>query len=157
MIIAIDPGASGGIAVHKAEPDTTRVFKMPDTISDLVELTLLLFREYDINKPVVYMEQLTGFTGRINTGSTSFKMGKFYYPFETLCHAFEKRLVMVPPQKWMKKLGLGTRSSYTDQNKWKGHLKEVAQRLYPSMKVTLHSADALLILEYAKGEEQFKF
>lgn len=35
---------------------------------------------------------------------------------------------------------------------WKNKLKAEAQRLFPSIKVTLKTADALLIYEYAKKE-----
>jgi hypothetical protein len=34
-------------------------------------------------------------------------------------------------------------------HEWKRKLKEEAQRLFPNMDVTLKTADALLILEYA--------
>jgi len=144
--------------VYRLDEKTTRTFSMPETIADIVELLLLLWGEADGYTPVIYMEQLTGFTGRTNTGSSNFKMGKYYYPIETLCFAFDKRLVMVPPQRWMKALGTGTRSSYSDQTQWKNHLKEMAQRLYPEIKITLKVADSLLLLEYAKQcESRFSF
>jgi hypothetical protein len=45
-------------------------------------------------------------------------------------------------------LGLGVKKTYG--TRWKAHLKERAQALYPHLTVTLKTADALLILEAGK-------
>jgi hypothetical protein len=54
----------------------------------------------------------------------------------------------VQPQKWQKPLGVGTRSACATRSEWKGKLRACAQRLYPKLKPTLSTADAILILEY---------
>jgi hypothetical protein len=55
------------------------------------------------------------------------------------------RVRFVRPQKWQKALSLGNRKTYGDQ--WKNHLKTNASDLFPSITVSLKTADALLMLE----------
>jgi hypothetical protein len=56
---------------------------------------------------------------------------------------------MVPPKKWQQALGLGSAKDLT-KTQWKNKLKNKAQQLYPQIKVTLATADALLIYEAAR-------
>jgi hypothetical protein len=60
-----------------------------------------------------------------------------------MAEGFELHLLQ--PQKWMAKLSLKKRPQ-EEQRHWKNRLKEEAQRRFPSLKVTLANADALLIL-----------
>jgi hypothetical protein len=57
---------------------------------------------------------------------------------------------MVRPAKWQQHFGLGKRSGCASDTEWKNKLKQAAQRLYPDIKVTLDTADALLLLEYGR-------
>ena len=59
------------------------------------------------------------------------------------------RTELITPQKWQKALGLGT-SKGMKPTEWKNKLKAEAPRLFPDIKVTLKTADALLILEATK-------
>jgi hypothetical protein len=58
---------------------------------------------------------------------------------------------LVRPQKWQGYLSLG--KSEGDKTKWKNKLKQRAQSLFPSLDVTLATADALLLLEYGNKTE----
>ena len=58
------------------------------------------------------------------------------------------RIVEVTPQRWQKWLGIGTSKGSASKTAWKNKLKAEAQRRNPDAKVTLATADALLILEY---------
>ena len=84
---------------------------------------------------------------------------------------------LVTPQKWQKEVGLRfppvnkgqydglSDSERTDEKKRisglnakrkrdnKNMMKELAQRIYPHLKVTLDTADALLILHYAQKNQ----
>jgi hypothetical protein len=163
MIIAVDPGASGGIAV--LHDGAVEVRPMPETIGDLVTAFIDTIQKRDAGDPcVVYVEQLSGFAGGVgNPGARMFVMGKYYWPFEALCFAFDIRLQYVTPQKWQGSFGLGKRGSSKGNGKnefarmkreWKGKLKAEAQRTFPMVqKVTLETADALMILEYARRVE----
>jgi len=52
----------------------------------------------------------------------------------------------IPPQAWQKNAGTGT-ALKLNRTQWKRKLKEIAQQRYPSLKVTLSTADALLMLD----------
>ena len=61
----------------------------------------------------------------------------------------------VTPQKWQKEFSnsLGKSRDY-DKREWKNRLKGLAQQMFPAEKVTLKTADALLLAEY--GRRVFK-
>jgi hypothetical protein len=137
MIIAIDPGKSGGIAW--GDPKTPTTANMPETLGDLVHLTRSMLGESNI----AYLEKVGGYAGGPGApGSAMFNFGRNYGHLEALLSSMELRLIT--PQKWQKALSLGT-SNGRSKTEWKNHLKETAQRLYPNNKVTLATADALLI------------
>lgn len=57
----------------------------------------------------------------------------------------------VTPQQWQKDLGLGNSRGMT-KTQWKNKLKAKAQELFPDVKVTLKTADALLIWEWYRRQ-----
>lgn len=57
-------------------------------------------------------------------------------------------IILVRPAKWQGALSLGKKASHGKD--WKRHLKSEAQRRFPTCNVTLKTADALLLLAYAK-------
>ena len=59
------------------------------------------------------------------------------------------RIVRVRPHDWQKHLRLGTKKDCSGTTEWKNKLKSEAIRRFPTQKVTLATADALLILDYA--------
>lgn len=143
MIIAIDPGKSGGFAVG-GDISSPALHNMPDTLGDLVGL----FREFPTGS-VVYMEKVGGYAGGAGApGSAMFNFGKGVGHLEAISYSlgFETRQVM--PQKWQKALSLGTSTGMT-KGEWKNKLKATAQQLYPNLKVTLSTSDALLIYHAA--------
>jgi hypothetical protein len=65
----------------------------------------------------------------------------------------EARVSLVTPQRWQKTLGAGTRGERT-RDKWKLHLKGLAQLSFPGLStISLSTSDALLILKYAMIQE----
>jgi hypothetical protein len=52
--------------------------------------------------------------------------------------------------------GLGTASRCASKSEWKNKLKAEAQRRFPDLKVTLKTADALLILEWVLADGHTK-
>ena len=57
-----------------------------------------------------------------------------------------------PPQRWQRGVRVTGRVKGEEERSWKGRLKEHAENLFPREKVTLASADALLIAEYCRRE-----
>ena len=65
---------------------------------------------------------------------------------------YSKELLKIRPHEWQKHFNIGGRSDYECTQGWKRRLKEHAQLLFPYLKVTLKTADALLLLAYAKNK-----
>jgi hypothetical protein len=152
-IIAIDPGASGGIAVHHM--GKTFAHNMPDTQGDIHEAIADIVRQSAIEgqEIVCYLEEVSGFAGKQQPGSAMFRFGDGYGFIKGVVMTLRVRLLMVRPQQWQKALGLGTAASCASRTVWKNKLKAEAQRRFPQLKVTLRTADALLILEYALSHQ----
>lgn len=144
-IIAIDPGATGGVACWKRGQPTV-AFAMPDTDGDLIELLPTLIAPA---KTIAYVERVGGFVGKAQPGSRMFAFGRSYGFVLGALQAMGVRIELVLPQKWQKPLGLGTATACASRTEWKSKLKAHAQRLFPGMRPTLKTADALLILDYA--------
>lgn len=163
MIIAIDPGKAGGIAF-----DTPAIiaYRMPQTEGDLIDFFDKHIPSTENNQVVAFMEKVGGFVGMrkkyilcpqcrysvpVQTADPGSAMFKFGYGNGLLMGVLLSRKIpveLVTPQKWMKALSLGTKSGMPAQQ-WKNKLKARAQQLYPNLKVTLNTCDALLILHYA--------
>ena len=144
IILAIDHGKSGGMATRNAS--THEAFKMPDTDGDIVDRLRSLSAQYKTR--VCYIEKVGGFVrGNKTPGSAMFNFGHGRGVLIGALMAFGWRIIEVPPVRWQKWLGIGTCGG--DKNK----LKAEAQRRFPNQHVTLKTADALLILEYAKMKE----
>ena len=145
---AIDPGKQGGIAVRYAG-DKVHAFSMPATEGDLRDLFVRLYNPD--NPTVAYVEKVGGYIGGPGApGSAMFNFGRNFGFILGALSALYIRQQLITPQQWQKRLGLGTSKGMTPVQ-WKNKLKEEAQRRFPEIKVTLKTADALLILEATRG------
>lgn len=136
-IIACDPGWSGAFVDNQGQ-----VNSMPATPHGIAELLSVRFNPCSI----LVIEQVGGFVGKAQPASAAFRFGENFGLVIGAAIALGYRVERVTPQKWMKAHGLGTRGALT-KAEWKRKLKQRAQELYPSLKVTLETADALLILD----------
>ena len=153
VIIAIDPGVSGGIAVQVF--GVVDCQPMPPTGGDLHEL-LRRIQVAAANSgvvPVCYLECVGGFVGTGQPGSAMFKFGEGYGFIKGVIQTLGIRLVLVRPQVWQKVFGLGTASRCASKREWKNKLKAEAQRRFPELTVTLPTADALLILDWVRATQ----
>lgn len=161
--VGIDPGKSGGMAA--IGPGVVWATSMPATIRGILDW---LGRLGTFNclqcgascnlapaapKVHVVMEKVGGYVrgGRGNVGSRMFEFGRSCGTLLTACEAVGLKVLEVAPTTWQQALGLSSRM--TDGTKiegadWKRHLKARAEALFPSVKVTLKTADALLLAEY---------
>ena len=143
-IIAVDPGLSGGIACWKEDQPIT-AFSMPPTEGDLLELVRTLIAP---GQTVALIEKVSGFAGKQQPGGAMFTFGRNFGFIIGIFQALNVRVELVLPQKWQRPLSLGTARSCASRTVWKNKLKGCAQRLYPAIKTTLATSDALLILDY---------
>jgi crossover junction endodeoxyribonuclease RuvC len=145
--IAIDPGAAGGIAVQQDNQPVSAT-AMPATEGDLVHLLRDIAGQTD--EVVAIVEEVGGYIGKAQPGSSAFKFGRNFGFILGVLQTIGVRVELVRPQKWQKALSLGSSSGCASKTEWKNKLKASAQRLYPHLKPTLATADALLILDYAR-------
>jgi hypothetical protein len=139
--LCIDPGAKGGMAFLKKD-GTTQAAALPSLTYDaLSELTM--------DQYTVVIEDVPKFAGRMIPQSAT---ASLHFGFGYLCGHFEARgfrVIKVRPQEWQKTIGIGTKGDLTSAQ-WKRKLRDEAVRRFPSIDVTLQTADALLLLDHAR-------
>lgn len=154
IILAIDPGKSGGFAVYIN--GETGAGKMPETLHELAEqargLAGLAVRP--TSEAVCYLEDVPKFCGHNRPAASIFTLAESYGAAQGILAALKIRTIRVRPRDWQKGLNLGKRKDCTSDHAWKAKLKAEAQRRFPALKVTLATADALLLLDYALRQEQ---
>lgn len=135
-VLGIDPGQSGGLAVLKN--GVALAWKMPETERDLQDL----FEE--ISREGVDFALIEAVHSMPKQGvASSFKFGRNYGFLRGMLIASRIPFEEVTPQRWQKALGC---LSHGEKNVTKAK----AQQLFPLLKVTHATADALLIAEYAR-------
>jgi hypothetical protein len=149
VIIGIDPGKGGGIAVV-VDGLITEFHKYPKTMKDLYYIMDEILHNWN-TKPIAYLEQVHAFPtdGR----SSAFKFGSNYGLWQGLLLGFEIECKFVAPQVWMKPLGLPK-----DKKERKNRIKALAQNVIDKQnislknkhikRVTLNTSDAILISMY---------
>lgn len=148
-IMAIDPGASGGIAYTDYETQDSAVFcqAMPKTEGDVISALRYIVSANRIEEAYIEDVGKGVMPGRaiamisLNINATVIR---------TALACFGVRVVMVRPQDWQATYSLGKRRDCASDTIWKNKLKAEAQRRYPNLEVTNMTADALLILDFAK-------
>jgi hypothetical protein len=146
--IGIDPGANGGLAW--TSPLGDKSIALPDTLADTRNAIFDALNEQgfftstDTVRVRCCIEQPPKFVQAI-PGSAVYVMARNFGQLEGILAAFRVSVTHVTPQNWQKAHGLGT-SKGMSKTEWKNKLKARAQSLYPEEKVTLATADALLIL-----------
>lgn len=146
-IIAIDPGANGGVAEFCEGWPKPRLYGL----KGLGEFLRLMSIDPQPAETLVVMELVGGFiAGRPAPGSAMFNFGRGFGQIEGAVQALGIRLELVRPQEWQKALRLGDKGKGPNAGaEWKRKLRDEAQRRYPGIDViTLKTADALLILDW---------
>jgi crossover junction endodeoxyribonuclease RuvC len=143
IIIGIDPGQSGGVAIINTQTDfTPRANKMPATVHDIVELLYAMRDEHEQAK--CYIEKVASSP---QMGVTSaFTFGNGLGRLEGILAALNIPMEYVTPQKWQKAMQCMTKGD-------KNVSKSKAQQLWPTIKWTHATADAALICEYGRRLE----
>ena len=137
IYIGIDPGKSGGVCFLNG--DEIRVCKCPDTIHDMVSEIEMA---NDIGVCSAAVEKVWSFPGQGVKSVWTF--AENYAHWCAILATLKVRYVLVIPKKWQGFYG----SMPRDKRKRKNYLKQLAQQLYPHIKVTLATADAILIAHY---------
>jgi hypothetical protein len=149
-MIVIDPGSAGGIV--NSDGNSVRTTPMPPTDQGIIDELNFGLSEAEMigeNPPLCYLEDLVKYAGRNMPSSSMAVYASNWGIIKGMARALGYRVVLVPPKKWQKALGLGSATGMK-KTEWKNKLKQRAEELYPQVKVTLALADALLMFEAAK-------
>lgn len=151
-ILAIDPGGKGGLVY--GEYKNPALVNMPadlDTPEGLIELLDLLvdIRSSFPNIRAV-VEKVGGYVGEAQPASSAFKFGGADTAVKAMLVASRIPYTLVAPTSWQRHLDLPKRGR-TPKGKaqHKRDLRDAAQALFPGRKVTLQTADALLMFHLA--------
>lgn len=149
LYVGIDPGASGGLAFVNEFGEGNHT-PMPDTDRDLWEW-VAVFRQGGEHRTFALIEKVGGYiAGAAHPGSAMFKFGQSYGALRMALTAAGIPFEEVPPQRWQKALGVVPRGRDESKAEFKRRLRQKAQQLFPAERVTLATADALLIAEYCR-------
>lgn len=146
IIIGIDPGANGGVCFMASErADAFALKSLVELKSELVELKRK-------GRPLkAFLEEVGGFIGKAQPGSSMFKFGRSMGEIVGLLTGLEIPFETVRPQVWQK--GLPGLIKLTGIER-KRALKEIATQHNPELNPTLKTCDAILIAEYGRRIEQ---
>jgi Holliday junction resolvasome RuvABC endonuclease subunit len=160
-VLGIDPGASGALAlVELSTKHIVKVWDMPHTqrvlttgkklkevdIEKLIEIISEVY-DFSFKGPVeVHIEKVQAFGKQ--SAPAAFNFGKAAGIVEALCHAFNFKVTLIPPQTWKRQYNL--QASKKDQ------ARQLVLNLFPETndilkyKKDVDRADAILIAFYMK-------
>ena len=143
IIIGIDPGLSGGLALLGDEKDCALPFStMSETeefLIDLIKCENFSFFKAFIEEPPVFFKGAGG--GLASQAKLHRNLGQYEGLFMGLGIPFET----VTPQKWQRGLPGLAKLKGLERKK---ALRNLAVQRYPQLKPTLKTCDAILIAEY---------
>jgi len=172
IYVGIDPGLSGGIAFLHG--DTLRTHKCPTTEKDMMDLVM----SYNSGNLVAMLEQVNAFPGQGVKSVWSFSGN--YHGWKMLLTAMCIPYQLVLPKKWQSHFGSMPKAPPAPKKKdynfggeaigeiyrkdkanhkvvlakakkdRKNHIKSLAQQRFPNVKITLATADAVLMAVYCK-------
>lgn len=158
MILSIDPGKNGGIAIFDGRPRTTRqlasnlvsTHKMPETDEEIAEwLSDTVKGSHD---PVtLVIERIPTWMGgnrfaarTVNGADIATLYGNFQF-CRGVCLGLGVEVHMLMPHVWQTAVEVTRKGEELSKTQWKNKLKSAAQNIFVDHKVTLYNADALLI------------
>jgi hypothetical protein len=144
--IGIDAGKGGAIA-HISSGRSATTVSMPDSVEELDRYINYL---KDISKcPIACVERVSLWRSDAAQGKAFGieKMTRNLNEITTVLRIVKIPFIQIYPIQWQSYLNLRVtgKEEYSDR---KRRLKEVAQRHFPEIKVTLINSDALLIMEF---------
>jgi len=152
MIIGIDPGKSGAVAIW--DDGIEKVIKCPNNPNDMSAVIRLVKNQFISGKSkylVAYMERV--WARPSNATRAAFTFGVNYGEWLGILSTLNVDTVLITPQTWMKyykdKFKIKLPKEKKDR---KNKLKEIAAQ-YTDKKITLYNADAILIAVYGFIEQ----
>jgi hypothetical protein len=146
IIIGIDPGAKGGVAIFDEEENIMILEKCPETPREMAAIINSAKVMKNGNVTCV-IEKVHAFP--TDARSSAFKFGCNFGKWLGILGAYDIPTIEVTPQVWMKPL----QPLPKIKRERKNELKKIAINLFPKNKVTLSTADAaLMVVWYVNNE-----
>lgn len=148
VFIGVDPGMNGGIALIKPEMDTDfiKVHRCPKTVNEMAGLfDACVGMANGSDNVVLFVEHVWTFPGDGRVGA--FRFGYNYGLWKGIAGANEIEIYNIPPKRWQGSFDIPEKTYGRERKKW---LKDHAEALFPNIKITFNTADAVLIANYAK-------
>ena len=145
--IGIDPGKSGGLMVID-ETGRSQAYKCPDKVFDMSVLFKIAVGNTAPDNVKLLMERV--WARPSNATRAAFTYGVNYGQWLGIAASHEIKMYTTLPNDWIKWIGCPKGLPVKERKHW---LRDKAKDLYPDLKkVTLATADAILITHYAKEE-----
>lgn len=158
VFIGVDPGQAGGIAALVRDRSPTLLL-MPDTPKDILEaLSSLIPLRNPLSLTTSIRAAIEDVHSMPKQGvASSFKFGVNKGLLIMALTACKIPFIAVSPQRWQRALSIRPRGRKNNESKnsFKKRLRQKAQELYPQAKISLKTADALLIAHYLKYHARF--
>ena len=143
IYIGIDPGKSGGICV--IEDEFIKAYACPDNIQDMALVFAMAISVSETKTIIPFIEKV--WARPTDAKSSIWKFAENYGIWLGIAGAYEIDLQTVAPQTWIKYF----KTPKLEKSRRKRYLRDKARSMYPNLKkVTLKTADAILIASYAK-------
>jgi len=145
-IIAIDPGASGGICVYN---NGTVIEAIPcqKTVNEMAECIEVIIKNFKADR--IKVSKILGVIENVHAfptdgRSSAFKFGRNFGMWLGIFASNKLKVVQISPFTWMKSFG----DMPKIKSERKRHIKELAANLFPNARVTLKTSDAILLAKY---------
>ena len=151
IIIGIDPGAKGGIAIYDEAEHKMILHKCPETTREMSEILESAKANALINNQEIScaIEKVHAFP--TDARSSAFKFGMNFGMWLGVLGANKIPILQVTPQRWMKEF----QPLPKIKKERKAELKRIASEMLPENKITLMTSDAALIAAwYSRYNEQ---
>jgi len=142
--IGIDPGKTGGLVILPERGDKRIVTRMPVTERDIWNWFADIPRAFSY----AIIEKVHSQPG--NAARAMFTFGWGYGGLRMALTARGIPFEEVLPSVWLRGLDIPKQKKTESRTQFKNRLKAKAQQLFPTVEVTLATADALLIAEYCR-------
>ena len=141
--MGVDVGANGAIAVISGDGAFVEAHLIPESRKDVSDLIM----EFAPNTSMAYVEKVRSSPQMGIVSAFTFGCNYERMIMALICHNVP--IEEVRPQVWQKALAIPPCGDKT-RTEHKRLLKEKAQMLFPNLKITLATADALLIAEFCR-------
>ena len=151
IIIGIDPGAKGGIAIYDEKEHNIILHKCPETTKEMSSILEAANANASISNQEIScaIEKVHAFP--TDARSSAFKFGMNFGMWLGVLGANKIPVLQVTPQRWMKEFQPLPKIKKDRKNE----IKRIASEMMPENKITLSTSDAALIaVWYLRNNEE---